>query len=190
MPITGSRVADEMMVLACQLATEKKSSIDGLYVIEVPLNLPLDARLVSEREKADRVMHAAAVIADQFNVKFNANVVTARQAGRAIVDEATSRRTEVILMGTMRKRRIADRAFGRTVRLRARPRALRGAAQPGAQGLPGGRLRRGRRYEQGRRFRQRPGRRRRAAAHHAARHGAARAARTPEPPMIPGAGPH
>lgn len=114
-PITGSRVADEMMVLACQLATEKKSSIDGLYVIEVPLNLPLDARLVSEREKADRVMHAAAVIADQFNVKFNANVVTARQAGRAIVDEATSRRTEVILMGTMRKRRIADRAFGRTV---------------------------------------------------------------------------
>ena len=45
-PIVGSRVSDEMMVLACQLATEKKSSIDALYVIEVPLNLPLDARLV------------------------------------------------------------------------------------------------------------------------------------------------
>ena len=53
-PITGSRVADEMMVLACQLATEKKSAIDGLYVIEVPLNLPLDARLRQEREKATR----------------------------------------------------------------------------------------------------------------------------------------
>ena len=48
-PIVGTRITDEMMVLACQLATEKKSSIDGLYVIEVPLNLPLDARLVNER---------------------------------------------------------------------------------------------------------------------------------------------
>ena len=69
-PIVGSRVTDEMMVLACQLATEKKSSIDGLYVIEVPLNLPLDARLVSERAKADKVLAAAALIASQFKVKF------------------------------------------------------------------------------------------------------------------------
>ena len=40
-PIVGSRITDEMMVLACQLATEKKSSINGLYVIEVPMHLPL-----------------------------------------------------------------------------------------------------------------------------------------------------
>jgi len=113
-PIVGSRVTDEMMVLACQLATEKKSSIDGLYVIEVPLNLPLDARLVNERAKADTVLAAAALIARQFKVKFAANVITARSAGRAIVEEAESRRSEVIILGTMRKRRIADRAFGRT----------------------------------------------------------------------------
>ncbi len=53
-PITGSRVTDEMMVLACQLATEKKSAIDGLYVIEVPLNLPLDARLVSGAREGEQ----------------------------------------------------------------------------------------------------------------------------------------
>ena len=51
-PIVGSRITDEMMVLACQLATEKESSIDALYVIEVPMNLPLDARLVKERARA------------------------------------------------------------------------------------------------------------------------------------------
>jgi nucleotide-binding universal stress UspA family protein len=113
-PIVGSRVTDEMMVLACQLATEKQSSIDGLYVIEVPLNLPLDARLVNERAKADTVLAAAALIASQFKVAFTATVITARSAGRAIVEEAESRRSEVIILGTMRKRRIADRAFGRT----------------------------------------------------------------------------
>lgn len=113
-PITGTWVSDEMMVLACQLATEKNSSIDGLYVIEVPLNLPLDARLVNERAKADQVLRAAAVIADQFKVKFTPHVVTARQAGRAIVDTAAERRSEVIILGTTRKRRIGNLVFGKT----------------------------------------------------------------------------
>jgi nucleotide-binding universal stress UspA family protein len=113
-PIVGSRISDEMMVLACQLATEKKSSIDGLFVIEVPLNLPLDARLVNEREKADKVLKAAATIASQFKVKFTPHIVTARQAGRAIVEEAIDRHSEVIILGTTRKRRIGDLVFGRT----------------------------------------------------------------------------
>ena len=114
-PIVGSRISDEMMVLACQLATEKKSAVDGLYVIEVPLNLPLDARLTSEREKADKVLDTAARVADSFKVEFTPHVITARQAGRAIVEEADRRRSEVIIVGTARKRRVADRAFGRTV---------------------------------------------------------------------------
>jgi basic amino acid/polyamine antiporter, APA family len=113
-PITGTRISDEMMVLACQLATEKKSSINGLYVIEVPLNLPLDASLVNERAKADKVLRAGALIASQFKVKFTPNVVTARQAGRAIVEEATRVRSEVIMLGTTRKRRIGNLIFGRT----------------------------------------------------------------------------
>jgi APA family basic amino acid/polyamine antiporter len=113
-PIVGSRVTDTMMVLACQLAAERKSSIDGLYVIEVPMNLPLDAKLTRERAKADQALREAALIASQFKVKFRPNVVAARQAGRAIVEEATVRRSDVIILGTMRKRRIADRVFGRT----------------------------------------------------------------------------
>ncbi len=113
-PITGSRISDEMLVLACQLATEKKSAIHGLYVIEVPLNLPLDASLVGQRAKADKVLKAGALIASQFKVKFTPHVVTARQAGRAIVDEASGQRSEVIIVGTTRKRRIGNRTFGRT----------------------------------------------------------------------------
>ena len=113
-PVVGSRITDEMMVLACQLATEKKSSIDGLYVIEVPLNLPLDAHLTVEREKADTALAMAGRVADAFKVKFTPHVITARQAGRAIVEEAIDRRSEVIILGTMRKRRIGDLVFGRT----------------------------------------------------------------------------
>ncbi|HJW75292.1 MAG TPA: amino acid permease [Thermoleophilia bacterium] len=114
-PLLGSRITDEMMVLACQLATEKNSAVDALYVIEVPMNLPLDARLTTERERAQQVLDRAAVIADQFGVPLRPTVVTARQAGRAIVEEARARRSEVILLGSIRKRRIGERVFGRTV---------------------------------------------------------------------------
>jgi APA family basic amino acid/polyamine antiporter len=114
-PIVGSRITDEMMVLACQLATEKQSSIDALYVIEVPFNLPLDARLPKERENAQEVLEQAAVVADQFGVQLTPIVATARQAGRAIVDEAKERRSEVIILGATRKRRFTERAFGGTI---------------------------------------------------------------------------
>jgi APA family basic amino acid/polyamine antiporter len=114
-PIIGSRITDEMVVLACQLATEKQSAIDALYVIEVPMNLPLDARLGKERRHAQEVLDQAVRVASQFGVKMTPIVITARQAGRAIVDEATDRRSEVIILGATRKRRIAERAFGRTI---------------------------------------------------------------------------
>ena len=41
-------------------------------------------------------------------------MVTARQAGRAIVETAVERRSEVIMLGTTRKRRIGNLTFGRT----------------------------------------------------------------------------
>jgi basic amino acid/polyamine antiporter, APA family len=114
-PITGSRITDEMMVLACQLATEKDSSVHALYVIEVPLNLPLDAPLTEEREKAQRTLSAAALIANQFGVRFTPIIVTARSVGRAIIQEAENRRSEVIIVGSATKRRIGERVFGRTI---------------------------------------------------------------------------
>jgi len=114
-PIVGSRITDEMVVLACQLATEKKSSVDALYVIEVPMNLPLDARLEEERATAAEVLQEAVTLASQFKVKMNPIVVTARSAGRAIVQQATERRSEVIILGLMKKRHFTERAFGGTV---------------------------------------------------------------------------
>jgi APA family basic amino acid/polyamine antiporter len=114
-PIVGSRITDEMVVLACQLATEKGSSIDALYVIEVPMNLPLDARLVKERTRAQGVLTAATAIANQFGVLMRPHVITARGAGRAIVDVADERKSEVIIIGSVRKRRVGDRVFGNTV---------------------------------------------------------------------------
>jgi len=114
-PVTGTRLTDEMMVLACQLAAEKGASIHGLYVIEVPINLPLDASLPREHERARAALAAAKAICDQFGVPFVPVVVTARRAGKAIVEEAKKRRSEVIVLGARKRRRIAERSLGSTV---------------------------------------------------------------------------
>jgi len=114
-PVRDTAVSEEMMVLACQLATERNSSIDALYVIEVPLNLPIDASLPDERERARQVLERAASAADMFSVKLTPLVVTARSAGRAIVETAVERHSEVIVLGSQGKRRIADKVFGRTI---------------------------------------------------------------------------
>jgi len=81
----------------------------------VPFNLPLDARLPQEREKAKAVLEQAAVVADQFGVLMTPIMVTARAAGRAIVDEAKERRSEIIILGATRKRRFTERALGTTI---------------------------------------------------------------------------
>ena len=114
-PVADTQVSDEMLVLACQLATERHSSIDALYVIEVPVNLPIDANVIAEREVAREVLDRAGHVADQFGVTLTPVVVTARSAGRAIVEQAKERRSEVIVLGSQSKRRIADKVFGRTI---------------------------------------------------------------------------
>jgi len=113
-PLVDTRLANEMMVLACQLATEKVASITALYVLEVPLQVSLEAPLTKETDRAQAVLERAVAIADQFNVKVTPVVVRARAAGAAIVDTAVQRRSEVIILGSRRKRRIGNRMFGDT----------------------------------------------------------------------------
>jgi len=68
----------------------------------VPLDQPLDTRLEDEERMADEALDIAAAIAELYGVKFTERLVRARHAGRAIVDEATRRQSEIIVMGAPR----------------------------------------------------------------------------------------
>jgi len=85
-------------------------------VVEVPLELPLDARLPEEERRADALLDEARAIGDSYSVDVRARLVRARNAGRAIVDEAERRNTEIIVMGAPRKGRAGrGTIFGGTV---------------------------------------------------------------------------
>ena len=112
-PIVRGRESHEAVEVAARLATERAGRIVLLRVIVVPLELPLDADLTEELAEADRILEEARAVAAPYGVRVTERVVRARHAGRAIVDEAERRVSEIIVLGAPRGRHRA--IFGHTV---------------------------------------------------------------------------
>jgi basic amino acid/polyamine antiporter, APA family len=117
-PVVWRLESEEAVDLACRLAAERGASIVALTVIEVPLELPLDATLPDKTEqKAHDLLDEARAIGDAYGVDVIGRLVRGRRAGRAIVDEADRRNSEIIVMGAPRRdvHRRRGRIFGGTV---------------------------------------------------------------------------
>jgi basic amino acid/polyamine antiporter, APA family len=102
-PIAPGYPSDEAMDVACRLAAERRASIVAVTVVEVPLDLPLDAELPEQVAEANRQLDEARAIGDSYGVRVIGRIVRARRAGRAIVDEAARRGSEIVVMGAPRK---------------------------------------------------------------------------------------
>jgi APA family basic amino acid/polyamine antiporter len=113
-PIAPDAPREEAVDFACRLAAERRAAIAAITVIEVPLHLPLDARLPEEEERANRVLDEARSIGELYGVNVVGRLVRARSPGRAIVDEAERRHAEIIVMGAPRERGRRRAIFGRT----------------------------------------------------------------------------
>jgi APA family basic amino acid/polyamine antiporter len=110
--VTGPESRDAVEV-AARLAVERVGRIVLLRVVVVPLELPLDADLTLELAEANRLLDEARAVAEPYGVRVVERVVRARHAGRAIVEEAERRASEIIVLGAPRGRHRA--IFGHTV---------------------------------------------------------------------------
>jgi APA family basic amino acid/polyamine antiporter len=112
-PVVTGRESREAVELAARLATERAGRIVLLRVIVIPLELPLDADLSEQIAAANALLDEHRAIAAPYGVRVVERVVRARNAGRAIVDEAERRGSEIIVLGAPRGRHRA--IFGHTV---------------------------------------------------------------------------
>src|SRR3954468_18559932 len=112
-PVIAGQESHEAVELAARLATERAGRIVLLRVIVVPLELPLDADLTEQLEQAGRLLGEARAGAAPCGVGVVERVLRERNAGRAIVEEADRRVTEIIVLGAPRSRHRA--IFGHTV---------------------------------------------------------------------------
>jgi APA family basic amino acid/polyamine antiporter len=114
-PVKPGRESEEAMDFASRLAADRGASIAVLSVVTIPLELPLDSRLDAEEEAANEALDRAAAIAELYGVDVTGRLVRARSAGRAIVDEAARRGSEIIVMGAPRRDRPRQSIFSDTV---------------------------------------------------------------------------
>jgi len=116
-PVISGYPSDAAMDVACRLAAERGAQIVALNVVEVPLDRPLGDTLVEREREANRELDEAAAIGESYGVRVVTRLERARAAGPAVVDEASARNAEIIVLGAPRKRLTAAQAavLGKTV---------------------------------------------------------------------------
>ena len=120
-PLSGDKLDDDIIQTAGRLAADEHDDFDSeegaviecLWVFEVPMSLPLDARLPEAQLKAARkaLARAKAVGEEYVGVEVATSTVRARRKGPAIVEEARRRGVEAIVLAAEEPTRIRGGAL-------------------------------------------------------------------------------
>lgn len=101
-PVTGAANDQRALGIAVDLACRRPLDIILVYVVEVQQAMPLDAELPDEIERGEFALNQAETYARRLlGAKYEqltTDLLQARSAGAAIVDEAIERRVDAILI--------------------------------------------------------------------------------------------
>lgn len=127
-PLFGTRLDDDIVQTAALLAAGEPtddaelegSTIEAVWIFEMPMSLPLDARLPDTQIKQARqaLARAKSVGEEYAGVHVATATIRARRAGNAILEEARRRGVEAIVLGA------------------EEPTRIRGGARLGGRGMP------------------------------------------------------
>jgi nucleotide-binding universal stress UspA family protein len=118
-PVHGNEGDFRALELAGLLADKKNADVTLVYVVEVKQSLPLDADIpqaVTAGEIAlDQAEQYARQRAEHKLQRITPELLQARSAGAAIVDEAIERDIDVIIMASRNRQHFGRVTFGDTV---------------------------------------------------------------------------
>ncbi|HUJ92581.1 MAG TPA: universal stress protein [Gaiellaceae bacterium] len=114
-PMKLGEIGEEMVATAVKLAQERHASVEALFVIRVPLELPLDAPLPEVEEQAQASLAEAAALGADHGVEVVGRTLRARSIGEAIVKTAAESGADLIVLGSSPRWRRQSRFFSPTV---------------------------------------------------------------------------
>jgi nucleotide-binding universal stress UspA family protein len=114
-PMKLGPIGEEMVATAVALAKEREASVDALFVIVVPLEYALDAPLHDLEEQAAASLAEAALLGEEHDVHVEPVTVRARSIGKAIVEQAVERDSDLIVLGSSPRWRRQSAFFSPTV---------------------------------------------------------------------------
>ncbi|MGB2711345.1 MAG: universal stress protein [Conexibacter sp.] len=119
-PIFGKPLDDDIVQTAGRLAgsvrddlDEEGATIEAIWVFEMPMSLPLDARLPEPQlKRAQEALRRAKAVGEEYEgVHVQTAIVRARRAGQAIVHEARRRGVEAIVLAAEEPSRVRGGAL-------------------------------------------------------------------------------
>jgi nucleotide-binding universal stress UspA family protein len=103
-PVSGNPADEHALRIISRLIEPKQAEVTAVYVIEVAQTLPLDAELPDEIDRGEKALEQAEGYARQMcgsRTDFMAtDLLQARSAGAAIVDEAIERKCDLIVLSS------------------------------------------------------------------------------------------
>ena len=114
-PVTGTQADEEAIELACRLAKQDKGEIHAVYIITMKRDLPLDTEIKTEIQRAEDILAGIEKVATMGSYRVDTELLQAREAGSAIVNEAAEREVDLILIGIAYKVRFGEFSLGEVV---------------------------------------------------------------------------
>jgi basic amino acid/polyamine antiporter, APA family len=98
-PLFGADLNADAIAAAAKLVGED-AGVDVLYLIEVPVRLPLDAPLPDDEQRARNLLEAARVAAQRAGLRVDTRMLRTRKASATIVSEARRLGSDAIYLAT------------------------------------------------------------------------------------------
>ena len=114
-PVVGTQADEEAIRLCCQLARKNKSKIWAVYVITIKRSLPIEAEIEPEIRNGEDILDHMEMVAEAEDYEIETDLLQARDAGPAIVDEVVEREVDLILIGIAYKTRFGQFSLGSVV---------------------------------------------------------------------------
>jgi nucleotide-binding universal stress UspA family protein len=106
-PVDGSAGDERVMSLVAELVHQHQVSITLIYVVAVQQAMPLDAELPHEIDRGEAILRRAETFARSRPhhklTSITTDLLQARSAGAAIVDEAIDRHADAIVMAAVNR---------------------------------------------------------------------------------------
>jgi len=112
-PVDGSEASMMAVEFACTLAKRARGKVHVVHVIEVKRSLPLDAELVAEAQRGEEILSEAESAAKRQDYEVEGDLLQARDAGHAIVDESIERQADVVVLGVPFRRPFGEFELGK-----------------------------------------------------------------------------
>jgi len=114
--LNGGSSDAQIVALASRFAKTGTTELIAVHIVEIDWTLPLDADIAGHSEEAQRVLDMAESVAESNKGRLTPILLQARDIGAALVDEASERNADLLVVGLpYRKRFGGDFAIGRTI---------------------------------------------------------------------------